>query len=337
MKAIFLIILSCFSIFLFPKKENVVSEVANTTPYYATSYIVMERSTYKIIEGNNYDEARSVASISKIMTAIVAIENANLEDIVIVPEEINDVYGSMLYLQVGEEIKLIDLLYGLILRSGNDAAISIAIHVGNSLENFVSLMNQKAKYLHMENSLFVNPHGLDEEDGGNISSAKDMAILHSYALNNPVYRKISQAKQYKTYQNKNRLLKQYEFCTGGKTGFTTKAKRTLVTSALKDDLELVVVTLNCGNDFNFHKALYEKYFQQYEGLIALKSGYNYLDNYLLKVDKDYVFMIRRSQENNLFLKYEIIKNTKEVKIYLSDSYGMILDEMKIVLDFKINS
>lgn len=334
MKSIFLILLACWSILLIPTKQSSMPVAAEVSSISATSYIVMEKSSQKILEGTNYHEVRSVASISKIMTAIVAIENASLQDKVVIPEEINQVYGSMLYIKSGDEYPLIDLLYGLMLRSGNDAAISIAIHVGGTVEQFVNLMNQKAGYLGMNDTLFRNPHGLDEIDGGNLSSAYDMSILQSYALHNPVYRLISQAKSYHTYTNKNRLLHQYDCCTGGKTGFTTKARRTLVSSAKKDDLELVIVTLNCGNDFYTHRFLYEKYFAEYIGLIALKQGKNYIDNYTLTVSQDYIFMVLKEQSQNLYLHFDIQPNSKKVTIYLMNQQEKI-DEMCISLSYKV--
>ena len=331
MKQILLIFLCSLGLFFIPTfKQESVSIPTSTVPIVCSSYVVMERSTYKVLESKDMHESRSVASISKIMTAIVAIENVNLEDIVTIPEEISQVYGSMLYIQQGDQIPIMDLLYGLILRSGDDAAVSIAIHVGGSVENFVDMMNQKARLLNMENTLFKNPHGLDEEDGGNLSSAYDMALLHAYASNNPIYRQITSAKQYKNYKNKNRLFQLYDCTTGGKTGYTKLAKRTLVTSAKQDDLELVVVTLNCGNDFNVHKSLYQKYFADYIGIIALKAGENFIDSYCVKVEKEYVIMAA-SDLKNLYLKYEIQNGSKKIQINLQDQFGYVLETLTIDL------
>lgn len=331
MKQILLIFLCSLGFFLIPSpQKNNESIPTAAVPISCSSYVVMEKSTNKVLESKDMHTSRSVASISKIMTAIVAIENVNLEDIVTIPQEINEVYGSMLYIHENDQIPIMDLLYGLILRSGNDAAVSIAIHVGGTIEKFVEMMNQKAKNLNMQDSLFRNPHGLDEEDGGNLSSAYDMALLHAYALNNPVYRQITSAKQYKTYKNKNRLFNLYDCTTGGKTGYTKLAKRTLVSSAKQDDLELVIVTLNCGNDFGVHKSLYQYYFANYKGLIVLKAGENYIDSYCVKVEKEYVLMVSNDLDN-LYLKYEIQKNSKQVHIYLQDQYGYVIEQVTIEL------
>ena len=191
--------------------------------YIANSFIVMEQRTGFILEGINYYKTQSVASISKIMTGIIAIENLDLNKKVLVDNCIDKAYGSAVYLKKGTWITNRDLIYGLMLRSGNDCALMIAKSVSNDLDSFIDLMNKKAKELKMNNTTFVNPHGLDEEDGGNISCAYDMAILQSYALNNKIYREITITKTYKSegygvWINKNKLLNQYEYTISGKTG-----------------------------------------------------------------------------------------------------------------------
>ena len=150
----------------------------------------------------------------KIMTCILAIEANKLDDIVVVNESVLSSYGSGIYISVGEEIKLIDLLYGLMLRSGNDAALMIADYVGGDVDNFVLMMNKKAKEVGMKNTKFVNPSGLDKNGIGNYSTSYDMALLTRYAMQNDIYREIVKTKSYvaksnlKTYvwKNKNKLL-----------------------------------------------------------------------------------------------------------------------------------
>ena len=188
------------------------------TSIVASSYIVIEQSTNKILQGANYDTQRSVASISKIMSAIIAIENNDLEKIVVVPSEINEVYGSSMYLKVNQEISIKDLLYGLLLRSGNDAAITLAIATTGNVASFVDLMNEKAEKLNLKNTLFSNPHGLDKDGIGNISTSYDMAIIYSYCMDNEVFKEITSSKTYSNYVNKNKLVRNYQYCTGGKTG-----------------------------------------------------------------------------------------------------------------------
>lgn len=262
------------------------------TEFYAKNYIVMEMSSGQVLEGKAIHETQSVASISKIMTAIVAIENDQLNREVTIGTEIERAYGSGVYIHQGDTITIQDLLYGLLLRSGNDAALCLAYHCGDhSIARFVQMMNQKAQEIGMTDTVFHNPSGLDEEDEGNISSVYDMALLMRYCMQNETFRKISATQSYKrldqngTWHNKNKLLNMYEYATGGKTGFTKKARRTLVTSAQKDGVELIVVTFNCANDFNYHQNLYETYFQLYDQVLCLDRGVHEVDQQQLCISE----------------------------------------------------
>ena len=298
----------------------------------ARSAILMDTDTNRILYSKNIDEQRSVASISKIMTAVIAIESGKLDDIVKVGDEIDKSYGSGIYIEKGEEISLRDLVYGLMLRSGNDASYAIANYVAG--DKFVNLMNKKAKEIGMRNTIFNNPNGLDEEDG-NYSTAYDMALLTSYAVKLDEYKKIVSTKQHivktnkKTYLwiNKNKLLFSYQYVTGGKTGFTQKAKRTLVTTASKDDLNLVVVTLNDGNDFLDHKNLFEYGFNNYYRQQLLKKGILnihdkiYYGKYNLKINNDYSCVF--DNNDNVYLEFDLSKEpvlgkTGEVKVIVNN-------------------
>ena len=268
----------------------------------AESYIVMDMDSGRVLEGKNIEKISLIASVTKILTAITAIEYGNLEDTVEINEDILKSYGSGIYVQVGEELTLDDLLYGLMLRSGNDAALAIASYVGDNVDNFVFMMNEVARRIGMKNSLFVNPSGLEENDGSaNKSTVYDMALLTKYAMNNDDYRRIVGTKEivvkssYKTYRwtNKNKLLFSYKYCNGGKTGFTKKAHRTLVTTASNNNMNLIVVTFNDGNDFNDHKNLYEKYFNNYKRVKVLDKNSNYGKNLILKND---FFMIKKEND-----------------------------------------
>lgn len=258
------------------------------TNVFALSSIVMDIDTGRIIYQKNSNNKQLIASTTKIMTAIVAIENGKLEKKVTVGEEVLKMYGTNIYVEVGEKMSLKDLLYGLLLRSGNDASLVIAKAVSGDEDKFVELMNKKAKELGMKNTSFANPHGLDEETK-NYSTAYDMAILSRYAYKNKVYKKISSTKKYevstgdKTYlwYNRNKLLNNYKYCTSGKNGYTPSAGKTLVTTASKDGLNLTVVTLGDGNSYNTHKNLYEKYFHK------LKK-YEIISKNNFKLDKTFV-------------------------------------------------
>lgn len=305
----------------------------------ARSAILMDIDSNRILYEENINEIRSVASISKIMTALLAIESGKLDEVVVVGNEIEKSYGSGIYIKVGEKLTLRDLVYGLMLRSGNDAALAISKYVGGTVEDFVKMMNEKANEIGMNNTTFNNPSGLDQ-DKGNYSTAYDMAILTSYAMKNEEYKKITGTKKYtlktnmNTYSwiNKNKLLSIYKYTTGGKTGFTEIAKRTLVSTASKDNTNLVVVTLNDGNDWQDHQNLFEYGFSNYSNLKILKKGnitiYNddYYEDYQLYVKNDFSYLMGANEKNNLIFKYELeknrnIKNDDKIgvlKIYLGD-------------------
>lgn len=298
----------------------------------AESAILMDMESKRILYAKDIHNQRSVASISKIMTAILAIESGKLDDIVTIGDEIDKSYGSGIYITKGEEMSLRDLVYGLMLRSGNDASYAIAKYVGDN--QFVQMMNDKAKEIGMQNTVFNNPNGLDEEEG-NYSTAYDMALLTSYAMNNEEYRKIvsTQVHKVKTnkntylWTNKNKLLSMYQYTTGGKTGYTKKAKRTLVTTSSKNNLNLVAVTLNDGNDFKDHVSLFEYGFDNYTNVAILNKGllniYDevYYGNYYLSISSSFSYPI--TNDEKISLKFELDKNPKEgnvgiVKVLVND-------------------
>ena len=254
----------------------------------ATSSIVMDMDSKRILYSNNKDEKRLIASITKIMTAAIALEKVKLSDVYTAGEEILEMYGTSIYLEYKEKMSLNDLLYGLMLRSGNDAAVVIANNISKDEESFVKLMNNKAKKLGMTNTSFSNSHGLDEVTQ-NYSTAYDMALLSSYAYTTfKDYREITGTYKYtaqtknKSYlwYNRNKLLNSYEYCTGGKNGYTPSAGRTLVTTASKDKLNLTVVTLNDGGEYQTHKNLYEYAFNKYK-------RYKILDKNKFSVNKSF--------------------------------------------------
>ncbi|MBO8170638.1 MAG: D-alanyl-D-alanine carboxypeptidase [Bacillaceae bacterium] len=226
----------------------------------------------RILYDKNADQPLPIASITKIMTAIVALEQADPEETVVVPRIAEGVEGSSIYIKTGEKYKLLDLLYGLMLRSGNDAAVAIAYHVGGSVDGFVFLMNRKAEELGMKNTHFVNPHGLHDDE--HYSSARDMAILTSYALKNPLFQEIVKTRVKhidwpgqdwdRRLINKNKMLKYYKGADGVKTGYTRKAKRTLVSSATRNGVQLATVTLNDPDDWNDSMNLLDWGFETFE-------------------------------------------------------------------------
>lgn len=277
------------------------------------AYIVMDSFNKTVLESKNEHYVQSVASISKIMTAIIAIENGNLDDEYEIGEEVNEAWGSGVYIHIGDHINLRDLLHGLLLRSGNDAANVIAKNIGGDISHFVEMMNLKAKEIGMNDSVFANPTGLDEEDAGNQSSVYDMALLMSYCSQNSIFNDIVMKQTYKrqdgggTWHNKNRLLEEYEYCVGGKTGFTKKAKRTLVTRAIKNNMSLVIVTLNCGNDFEFHKEKYEECFEIYQKILVLPKGIYQYHGHSFLIDEDLYYCGEESAKVTLQGDNQIMK------------------------------
>lgn len=299
----------------------------------ATSAILMDMDSGRILYSKDIHNQRSVASISKIMTAILAVESGKLEDIVTIGDEINDAYGSGVYIKIDEQMKLEDLVYGLMLRSGNDAALAIAKYVGGTVENFVVMMNNKAKEIGMTNTIFNNPSGLDE-DKGNYSTAYDMAILTSYAMQNDTYKKIVATKKHVvttnanvySWTNKNKLLFNNNYITGGKTGYTEIARRTLVSTASQDNLNLVVVTLNDGNDWVDHISLYDEAFATYKSYEILKEGQinvlndEYYENKILYLKNNYNYALTDNEKDNIILKITLEKK-REFKS--GDSVGLV--------------
>lgn len=237
----------------------------------ARASALIDVSSGRMIYSSNGDEPMRIASLTKIMTAIVAIDHGRLDDKVKTGKRAVGKEGSSIYLRLGEEMTLHHMLYGLMLRSGNDAATAIAEHVGGSEEGFVHLMNKKAEFLGLAHTQFKNPHGLDEE--GHYSSANDLAVLTAYALKNKAFAEIVGTKEKKVpnpheewdyrWPNKNKMLVMYEGADGVKTGYTKKALRCLVSSATRNGQQLAAVTINDRDDWNDHKRLLDWGFAHY--------------------------------------------------------------------------
>lgn len=256
---------------------------------HAQAAALIDVASGRIIYSHKGDEELRIASLTKIMTAIVAIEHGKLTELVTVSRNAFGKEGSSIYLKLGEQMTLENLLYGLMLRSGNDAATAIAEHVGGSEEGFVHLMNMKAEELGLEHSHFANPHGLDAE--GHYSSANDLAKLTAYAMHNPVFKEIvktpvkrapnpNDSWDYK-WDNKNKMLRFYDGADGVKTGYTKKAFRCLVSSATRDGQQLVAVTLNDGDDWNDHGKMLDYGFAYYPLQTLIERGQKVKDHPLV--------------------------------------------------------
>lgn len=306
-----------------PLKVNAIS---------ASSYIVMDTDNNRVLEGSNINKRSLIASITKIMTSMVVIDMTNVNKTVTIGDEVLKSFGSGIYVSVGEKISVINLLYGLMLRSGNDAAIALAYYTAGNMDNFAYLMNNKAKDIGMNNTTFVNSSGLEDGDKANYSTVYDMALLSGYAINNSLYKQIVGTKEItvktdlKTYvwHNKNKLLSSYKYCVGGKTGFTEKARRTLVTNASSDGVNLTVVTFNDGNDFGDHKDLYEKYFDVLKEYEILSEG-----PIKTKYDNTYI-----SRSFKMSLTKDEYKKLKKEIIYYDDNASNIIGKVKVSLNDK---
>ncbi len=236
----------------------------------AASAIVIDADTLEVLFQKNADEKRSIASTTKILPSLIACESGKLEDTVNITWDMVNTHGSLLGLRENDKITLYDLVAGMLLPSGNDAANAVAIYLAGSLEDFAAVMNKKAAELGMNDSFFVTPSGLDE--GNHHSTARDMAVLTANALKNETFAGIFSMSsadvkingEMHTIYNHNRLLQELDGCIGGKTGFTDKAGRCLVSAAEKNGNTLVCVTLGAPDDWNDHKKLYEECFAMYE-------------------------------------------------------------------------
>lgn len=239
--------------------------------------VLISQQTGEVIFQKNAYEHHSMASTTKIMTSLLAAQSGNLHDEITVSKEMIQVEGTSMGLLPGDSVSLYELIYGMLLPSGNDAANVTAYYLGRNVENFAKKMNAKAKEIGMDNTNFVTPSGLDDKN--HYSTAYDMALLGRYAVNDPVFRSVCSSKKvtlsygnppYKrTLYNHNRLLESYKYALGIKTGFTKKSGRCLVSYAEKDGTGLVAVTLNAPNDWNDHK-------------LMLDYGFSRLKRYVFK-------------------------------------------------------
>ena len=244
----------------------------------ARSAVLIDAGTGQLLLSSNPDERLPMASTTKTMTALVVLENCSPDEVVTVPNEAVGVDGSSLYLAYGERLTVRDLLYGLMLRSGNDCAVALAIHVGGSVEGFAAMMNERAQRLGLVNTHFVTPNGL--HDAEHYTTAFELALIGAEALKNPVFREIVSTKYYTidssirsiTVKNKNSMLWDYEDCIGVKTGYTSQAGRCLLFAAERDGLLLVGCVLNCRPMFDVAPEMLDYGFENYSAVNAVEKG-----------------------------------------------------------------
>ncbi|MDE6275514.1 MAG: D-alanyl-D-alanine carboxypeptidase [Clostridia bacterium] len=296
-----------------------------------SSMAVVEASTKRVLIEQNKNVRLEMASTTKIMTALVVIENADLDKEFTIPSEAVGVEGSSIYLKSKEIWTIRDLLYGLMLRSGNDAATALAIATSGSVEKFVQMMNEKVTELRLENTHFENPHGLHSEN--HYTSAYDLAIISAVAMQNPTFKEIVGCKMYTVqansshptyyFANKNKMLNLYDGANGIKTGFTKDSGRCLVTSAERNGMQLVCVVLNVYDHYNASARNFDKAFAEYSPITVGKQG-NILDSLNIE-GKSY----------NIALQSDLVLPLKEGEIMGIKCYFDIEQDLKTPL--KANS
>ena len=299
---------------------NIFMSDINTTFATNHSEIVMEINTNRVVHAFNEKSKKFMASTTKILTAITIIENCDLDEIIEIKKETTGVEGSSIYLEVGEKLSIKDLLYGLMLRSGNDCAETLAVHCSKTIKNFATLMNETAKKIGALNSNFVNPHGLHDEN--HYTTAYDLALISCYAMKNDTFREIVGTKSInipfttRKYDrhlvNKNKMLKDFEGSTGIKTGFTKKAGRCLVSSCKRDGLEFICVVLNCPTMFETSKALLTNSFIKYKNYKIVDSNnilsfinVNDKEKCGVYIKNDIILPLTQKEYENLKIKIEL--------------------------------
>lgn len=236
--------------------------------------ILMDAGSGRVLYEKNADSRSLIASTTKIMTALVICEQCNVLDRVQIMPEAVGIEGSSMYLQAGEVLTVQELLYGLMLQSGNDAAVALAIYCGGTVEGFAQLMNDEARRIGLTGTHFENPNGLDHEN--HYSTARDLAKLTAYAMENEIFAKTVSTKSIqvggRSLTNHNKLLWRYEGADGVKTGYTKAAGRILVSSATRDGRQLIAVTINAPDDWNDHARLLDYGFGQFETKRLVQAG-----------------------------------------------------------------
>lgn len=229
------------------------------------AFLIMDGRTLEVLEQENGNVTLPMASTTKVMTALLVIENASLSDVVTIPKQAVGIEGSALYVKEGERYSVEQLLYALLLRSANDCAVALACHVGEgNAEKFVDMMNERAKAMSLKDTCFKNPSGLPQE--GHYTTAYELAKIMAEAMKHPEFCEITAAKQYEingqSVVNHNKLLSRDTRCIGGKTGYTKAAGRCLVTVAKQTEVPLICVTLGRANDWEIHSNAYDRWFDQ---------------------------------------------------------------------------
>lgn len=294
----------------------------------STAAVLIDAKSGAVLYSKNADKKLPMASTTKIMTALVVLENSSPDDIVKVSQNAAGVEGSSIYLEEGEMVSVNDLLYGLLLESGNDAATALAEGVFGSVENCCRVMNERAKSMGLVNTNFTNPHGLDDEN--HYTTAYELSLIAKSAMKNELFKRIVSTKSYVTagekvryFSNHNRLLKSFDGAVGVKTGYTSRSGRCLVSAAVRDDEEYIAVTLNDSNDWNDHKMMYAFGFDNFGSYeIACPENFTLYAGFSRYTANDDVY-ITVSGESDFTLDYKISVGKELGRVeYLTDGTSL---------------
>lgn len=327
---------------------NVISSKVDEPSINSRSAVIFDRTTKKVIWGKKENEVRAMASTTKIMSSIIVLENTNLNDVVTISKKAASIGGSCLKIKTGDKITVNDLLYGLMLRSGNDAAVALAEYVGGSIEGFAKLMNEKAIQLGLNNTHFVTPHGLDNDE--HYTTAYELAVLTDYALNSEKFAQIVNTKNTTIYingvpreiSNTNELLGNLNGVNGVKTGFTGNAGRCLVTSCTRNGNQIITVVL--GADTKKQRTqdsikLIEYAFNNFERINIEEIAKKEFENWK-QINQKRIY-INKAQEQNIELELKDIQNkiiplkmgeSKDINIEINCIYeyeAPVLEQTKI--------
>lgn len=269
----------------------------------AQAEIAMELTTQTVLQEGNADARLPMASTTKILTAIIIIEDCNLDETIKVPDKAVGAEGSSIYLKKDEEIDIRDLLYGLMLRSGNDSAAALAIHHSGSIEQFAKVMTRRAKEIGAQNSNFTNPSGLPDDN--HYTTARDLCKIACYAMKNETFKKIVSTKSYtgkfRSFTNKNKMLRLCDGANGVKTGYTLKAGKCLVSSAERNGMDIVCVVLNCPDMYERSCAVFDNCYKNYK-LVKLDSDKQFMCDRVLCKLANSASIVVKSNEN---VRYEV--------------------------------
>ncbi len=302
----------------------------------SSSYAVIDAKTGRLLIGSNADQELPIASLTKVWTALTVLDNAELDEVVTISQAAAVQEGSSLYLKAGEKWTVKSLLHGLMLQSGNDAAYALAEHTGGSVEGFVKLMNEKMEIANLEKSHFTNPSGLHHED--HYASAHDMANMFRLAIQNEDFVQIASAKTFIPkersikWRNKHKLMHFNEHTVAGKTGYTKRAGRTLVTYLKEKDKEVIVVTLNHSNDWATHVSLAEQVFNTYDTVKVVSKGkYRLFQKDIIKVEQDHYLLLSKEEQKKVNNVLIIPRKNNEKSPYL---WKVMIDE-QLALQFHV--